>query len=102
LAFEEAQPLDGTALAKPRRFIIMFGKTPDNRVIPIRKDAALMALVGGKQFEIVADQSVGFYLYVFEGDKCTHDYLQDSEELAKKCAADLFQVPTADWKSIVA
>jgi hypothetical protein len=57
----------------------------------------LVASDSHREFKIVADAGVGFYLYVFEGGKCTYDYLQDSEELAKKCAADLFQVPLTSW-----
>jgi hypothetical protein len=44
------------------------------------------------------DAAVGFYLYVFEGDRCLYDYLQDSLKLAKDFAEERFGVPQAAWK----
>lgn len=38
---------------------------------------------GGRTFKIEEDANAGFYVYAFEGEKCTHDYLQDTLELAK-------------------
>ena len=58
----------------------------------------LVAVSGTRSFKIVADRpEIGWYLYVFEGTKCTHDYLQDTEEKAKECARDLFCVPMISW-----
>jgi hypothetical protein len=48
-------------------------------------------------FKIEEDANAGFYLYTFEGGKCTHDYLQDTLALAKKFARDEFGVPEDAW-----
>ena len=54
----------------------------------------------GLRFEIEEDSNVGFYVYVFDGDKCTHDYLQDTFELAKGFAGRKFGVPVSAWQAI--
>jgi hypothetical protein len=48
----------------------------------------LQASHDGRTFKIEEDANAGFYLYAFEGGKCTHDYLQDTLALAKKFARD--------------
>jgi hypothetical protein len=58
---------------------------------------AAKATYNGLRFEIEADSTVGFYLYVFDGDKCTHDYLQDTLDFAKQYALDQFGVPLNAW-----
>jgi hypothetical protein len=57
----------------------------------------LHASQGGRTFKIVKDASVGFYVYAFEGERCTHDYLQDTLGLAKECAREEFGVPENAW-----
>jgi hypothetical protein len=52
---------------------------------------------GGRRFTIEQDSSAGFYLYVFDGQRCTHDYLQDTLDHAKKFALDEFGVPYDAW-----
>ena len=65
-----------------------------------KEEPWLVAVGGGREFKIVADKpDIGFYLYVFEGKRCTHDYLQETEEKAKECAKELFGVPLASWQS---
>ena len=39
-----------------------------------------------RHYEIKHDPNVGFYLYVFENDKCISDYLQYTLELAMEWA----------------
>ena len=39
----------------------------------------------------------GYYLFVFERERCTHDYLQDTLVLAKECARERFGVPENGW-----
>ncbi|HLY68705.1 MAG TPA: hypothetical protein VKR53_03180 [Puia sp.] len=51
-----------------------------------------------RHYEIKYDPSVGFYLYVFEGDRCIYDYLQDTLEIAMECAWEDFGVPKNAWK----
>ena len=50
-------------------------------------------------FEIVKDlPEVGFYVYAFDSSgQCTHDYLQDTEQMAKECALYEFGVPIDSW-----
>jgi hypothetical protein len=56
--------------------------------------------LGPRHFVIKYDANVGFYLYVFENNKCTRDYLQDSLEAAKSQAMEEFGVPTDSWKRV--
>ena len=51
-----------------------------------------------RRYEIKQDPIAGFYLYVFEGDKCICDYLQDTLEIAMECAWKDFGVPKNAWK----
>lgn len=53
-----------------------------------------------KYFEIKEDPSVGFYLYVFENDKCIYDHLQDTFEIAVECAWEDYGVPKDAWEQI--
>ncbi|MBS0626064.1 MAG: hypothetical protein JSS32_08450 [Verrucomicrobia bacterium] len=54
--------------------------------------------LSSKHFEIKYDPVFGFYLYLYEGDKCIRDYLQDRLELAIECAWEDFGVPKDAWK----
>lgn len=54
-----------------------------------------------KHYEIKHDPSVGFYLYVFDGDRCIDDYLQDTLELAMEYARDDFGVPKEAWEKVI-
>lgn len=58
---------------------------------------SLEATHGGRRFTIEHDSAVGFYLYVFDGERCTHDYLQDTLDLAKQFALEEFDVPHDAW-----
>lgn len=51
-------------------------------------------------FEIDEDlPGVGFNVYAYDSNgKNTHDYLQDTLEMAKKCALEEFGVPLDSWK----
>ncbi len=58
----------------------------------------LVSLHQGKKFEIEEDNpDVGFYLYIFEDDKCIADHLQDSLEAAKEVAWERYAVPKSSW-----
>ena len=35
-----------------------------------------------RHYEIKQDPAAGFYLYVFDGNKCIRDHLQDTLEIA--------------------
>jgi hypothetical protein len=50
-------------------------------------------------FEIVEDlPEVGFYLYAYDSKgKNTHDYLQDTLQMAKEYAFEEFGVPLESW-----
>ncbi|MEW6451900.1 MAG: hypothetical protein AB1490_14685 [Pseudomonadota bacterium] len=52
----------------------------------------------GRRFMIERDESVGFYLYVYEDDRCVRDHLQDSLELAVQQAFEEFSVPKDSWQ----
>lgn len=53
-----------------------------------------------RYFEIKEDPAAGFYLYVFEGNKCVYDYLQDTFEIAVECALEDYGVPKNSWEKI--
>ena len=53
----------------------------------------------GRRFRI-GETNVGIYVYVFERDQCTHDYLEDTLVLAKECARERFGVPENSWSEI--
>ena len=57
----------------------------------------LQASHDGRVFKIQEDANAGFYVYAFEGEKCTYDYLQDTLALAKECAREEFGVPEDAW-----
>jgi hypothetical protein len=58
----------------------------------------LRATHGGKRFRIeYGGEGIGFYLYVYDGDRCTHDYLQDTITLAQDDALEMFGVPPESW-----
>jgi hypothetical protein len=57
----------------------------------------LQAEHGGRRFRIVHDAAAGFYLYVYDGARCTHDYLQDTVDLAREFAREEFGVPVHSW-----
>jgi len=62
------------------------------------KETLETAVWNGKTFEIAwGGRGVGFYLFVYEENRCTHDYLQDSIELAKAFAEEEFGVTTECW-----
>ena len=52
---------------------------------------------GGQRFRIVHDPQAGFYLYVYDGARCTHDYLQDTLDDAREFAREFFGVPVRSW-----
>jgi hypothetical protein len=52
----------------------------------------------GKTYRITfGGEQLGYYLYVFVGNRCTHDYLQDTAREAKEFARDEFGVPLSSW-----
>jgi hypothetical protein len=57
----------------------------------------LHASHGGRMFKIEEDANTGFYVYAFEGERCTYDHLQDTLALAKECAREEFGVPEDAW-----
>lgn len=53
----------------------------------------------GKKFKIEEDYSeVGSYLYVYEGEKCIKDYLQNDIETCKQVAFEDYKVPLDKWE----
>jgi hypothetical protein len=62
-----------------------------------RKPIVLHASHGGRRFVIEEDEAAGFYIYIFEGERCIRDYLQDTLEIAKECAREDFGVPEDAW-----
>ena len=45
-------------------------------------------------------ETAGFYLYVYENERCTHDYLQDTLEMAMTQAFEDFSVPKDVWRKL--
>ena len=52
-----------------------------------------------KKFIIEEDlPKVGAYLYVYEGENCIFDCLQDSVDICKEIALERYGVPLDSWK----
>lgn len=50
------------------------------------------------RLEIVEDNpEVGFYLYVYDGDRCIADHLQNDEETCKQIAFEEYGVELSCW-----
>jgi hypothetical protein len=62
------------------------------------KPIVLHATHAGRKFVIEEDKAAGFYIYVFEAERCTHDHLQDTLEIAKDFTEKEFGVPKAAWR----
>jgi hypothetical protein len=64
-----------------------------------RTDLIARAEHDGRAFEIVSDKpELGFYFFVYEGERCTHDYVLDTVEQCKEFVAERFNVPVNAWK----
>ena len=58
----------------------------------------LIAKINGRKFLIEEDfPEVGAYLYVYDGDKCIYDSLQNNVALCQEVALDEFSVPIESW-----
>ena len=53
-----------------------------------------------RSYEIKHDPLVGFYLYVFQGDRCVRDHLQDTLEIAMESALVDYDVPKDVWREV--
>jgi hypothetical protein len=52
----------------------------------------------GRKFKIEEDYpDVGVYLYVYEGNKCIKDYLQNDIETCMQVALEDYDVPLDRW-----
>ena len=51
-------------------------------------------------FEIKHDMFAGYYMYVDQGDKNTHDFLQDTLYDAQNQALEEYGVPIESWKRV--
>ena len=70
------------------------------RMAESKKHILMQALHDGRLYKIAeGGTGVGFYLLVFEGGECTHDYLQDSFDDARDFAREEFGVPLDAWKA---
>ena len=46
------------------------------------------------------DPVIGFYLYVYKGDRCEYDYLQDTVSACKEIAFEDFAAPMEGWQEV--
>lgn len=54
---------------------------------------------GGLKLRIEEDYpEVGAYLYVFKGDKCIKDFLQNNVSDCKELALEEYKVPINQWQ----
>ncbi|MBL7811117.1 MAG: hypothetical protein JNL57_02750 [Bacteroidetes bacterium] len=52
----------------------------------------------GRKFKIEEDHpEVGSYLYVYDGENCIKDYLQNDIETCKQVAFEEYKVPLDKW-----
>lgn len=61
------------------------------------KWCAKSEFIKNRYYEIEHGQFVGFYLYVFEGEKCIHDHLQGTFKMAIESAWEDYGVPKNAW-----
>ena len=55
----------------------------------------------GRTFIIDHDKLAGYYIYIYDNKgKNTHDYLQDTLEIAKRFTYKMFGVPIDSWIKI--
>ena len=74
-------------------------KSKDETVNQSQEGKILRAQHNGLRFEIEQDYpQVGAYLYVYEGDKCVKDFLQDTVSDCQSFALEEYGVPTNIWK----
>jgi hypothetical protein len=52
---------------------------------------------GTKRFVIEREEPLGWYLYVFEDNRCVMDYLQDTLEQAQEQAHEQFGMARESW-----
>ena len=55
-----------------------------------------------RRCEIKYDTFAGFYLFVYENDKCIRDHLQDTLEIAMDCALEDYGVSKSLWQKVEA
>lgn len=53
-----------------------------------------------RHYKIKHDPLAGFYLYVFEGERCVRDHLQDTLEIATETAFEGYGVPRNAWREV--
>jgi len=53
-----------------------------------------------RRYEIKYDPSAGFYLFVYENDKCVRDHLQDTLEIVMECALEDYGVSKDLWRKV--
>lgn len=59
----------------------------------------LEASYKGKKFRIEEDYpEVGVYLYVYEGENCVENHLQNDIETCKQIALEKYEVPLKNWQ----
>lgn len=60
-----------------------------------------IALKDKRKFIIEEDvPEVGWYLKVYENEKCVSDYLQNTFEIACEQAQEIYQVDLSEWQEI--
>lgn len=61
----------------------------------------LKAVRKNLHFEIVPDRpEIGVYLYVYDGEQCIRDALQNDKETCKKIAFRDYGVPLDEWSEV--
>lgn len=56
------------------------------------------AELGSRRFEIKHDPLVGYYLYIFENEKCVRDHLEDTLNMAIATAREDYNVSEEAWE----
>ena len=53
----------------------------------------------GLRLEIVKDNpDIGYYLYVYDEERCIRDYLQNDEDTCKQVALEEYGVEPSSWR----
>ena len=59
-----------------------------------------VAEMDGRRFVIENAEAVGFYLFVWDHERCIADHLQDSLAMAVAQAQDEYGVPSETWRPL--
>ena len=67
-----------------------------------QKHRGLLFRIESEEFleQVKKETVTGFYLYIYQGDICEYDYLQDTVSACKEIAFEEFGTPMEGWEEL--